>query len=81
MCFGDINGQQNKAITVNNNFISISTDAIAAGKGGIGVATAPDVFSQSWNPSKYMFSDKKSEIGLTQIATNSRFLKDFSQLN
>ena len=63
LCFGIVFGQRNEAITVNDAYVNIATDAIAAGQGDIGVATAPDAFSQIWNPSKYMFTSKKSEIG------------------
>ena len=35
--------------------LTIAPDAHAAGMGDLGAATAPDLNSQHWNPSKYAF--------------------------
>ena len=37
--------------------LTIAPDARAGGMGDVGVATMPDVFSQHWNPSKYVFME------------------------
>ncbi len=79
-CFS-LSAQQTNVIPVRDAFIGIATDAIAAGQGDIGVATSADAFSQSWNPSKYVFSDKKFEIGITRILVNSEEFNEFNQLN
>ncbi len=81
LCSSGTFAQQNSVTTVRDGFIGIATDARAAGQGDIGVATSPDVFSQFWNPSKYVFSNKKFEIGITQILVNRQELSEFSQLN
>ena len=47
-------------ITTAFPFLLISPDAIASGRGDIGGASSPDVFSQYWNSSKYVFSLQKS---------------------
>ncbi len=81
ICFGCLSAQQNNVTTVRDNFISIATDARAAGKGDIGVATSVDAFSQFWNPAKHVFSDKTCEIGITQILGNDQKFSEFSQSN
>mgnify|MGYP000200441008 FL=1 len=81
LCFCQLSGQQDNVSIVRDGFLTIGTDARAAAQGDIGVATATDAFSQFWNPSKYIFSEKKSEIGITQIFTNSNDSSGYSQLN
>ncbi len=44
-----------------------SNDARAAGESDIGFATSTDAFSQFWNPSKYVFSDKNSKLELLKF--------------
>lgn len=80
-CVHFATAQQNNVTTVRDGFITIATDARAAGQGDIGVATAADAFSQFWNPSKIIFSTKKMEVGLTQIVGSSDELESFSQVN
>ena len=80
-CVGNLCAQEDNVVTVRDGFLSIATDARAAGQGDIGVATEADAFSQFWNPSKYVFSDKKFEIGVTQIFGNNQELNEFSQLS
>ncbi|OIP84974.1 MAG: hypothetical protein AUK44_00815 [Porphyromonadaceae bacterium CG2_30_38_12] len=43
--------------------LTIAPDARAGGMGDVGAATTPDVNSQYWNPSKYVFME--SEAGLS----------------
>ncbi len=50
---------QTRVITTGVPFLLVAGDARAAGMGDNGVATAPDVFSQQWNPAKYAFSVDK----------------------
>jgi hypothetical protein len=55
-----INAQQdNRVITTGVPFLLVAADARAAGMGDQGVATAPDAFSQQWNPAKYAFAIDK----------------------
>jgi hypothetical protein len=44
--------------------LTIAPDAHAAGMGDIGAATAPDLNSQHWNPSKYAFMESKGGISV-----------------
>jgi hypothetical protein len=50
---------QTRVITTGVPFLLVAADARSAGMGDNGVATAPDVYSQQWNPSKYAFSSDK----------------------
>ena len=43
---------------------SIAPDARAGGMGDVGVATDPDVASQSWNPAKYPFTISRAGVSL-----------------
>ena len=55
-----INAQQDsRVITTGVPFLLVAVDARAAGMGDQGVATAPDAFSQQWNPAKYAFAIDK----------------------
>jgi len=57
-----INAQQadaSRVITTGVPFLMVAADARAAGMGDQGVATAPDAFSQQWNPAKYAFAIDK----------------------
>lgn len=61
-----INAQE-RVITTGVPFLLVAGDARAAGLGDNGVATAPDAYSQQWNPSKYAFSSDKQgfSVGYT----------------
>jgi len=80
-CFGSLCAQQDDVIPVRDAFLNVATDARASGQGDIGVATSPDTFSQFWNPSKYVFSDKKLKLGVTQVTGSRQVFNEFSQLN
>lgn len=56
--------QEQRPISTAFPFLLLSTDAIASGKGDIGVASKPDVFSQHWNSAKYVFSERPMKIGM-----------------
>jgi hypothetical protein len=51
--------QDSRVITTGVPFLLVAADARAAGMGDQGVATAPDAFSQQWNPAKYAFAIDK----------------------
>ena len=59
----------------------ISPDARSAGMGELGVATSPDVFSQQWNPSKYVFADQGKKVGLSYTPYLSRLVNDIFLAN
>lgn len=45
--------------------LTIAPDARAGGMGDIGAATTPDINSQYWNPSKYVFMESEAGISLS----------------
>ncbi len=59
------NEERDRVITTTVPFLMVAADARAAGMGDQGVATAPDVFSQQWNPAKYAFAKKEHGIGVS----------------
>jgi len=73
--------QQNEETVTGVPFLLISADARASGMGDIGVATAPDVFSQQWNPAKYPFSENKLGIALSYTPYLSSLTNDIALLN
>ncbi len=56
---GVLSGKELNTITTAVPFLLIAPDSRAGGMGDIGCATSADVNSQSYNPSKYVFSDNK----------------------
>ena len=46
--------------------------------GDMGVATSVDIYSQFWNPSKYVFSESKSGFGLSYTPYLSKLVNDIS---
>jgi len=45
--------------------LTIAPDARAGGMGDIGAATTPDINSQYWNPSKYVFMESETGVSLS----------------
>ncbi len=45
--------------------LTIAPDARAGGMGDVGAATSPDVNSQYWNPSKYVFMESEAGVSLS----------------
>lgn len=43
---------------------TIAPDGVGASMGDIGAATAPDVYSQYWNPAKYPFTISRAGLGI-----------------
>ncbi|HIF84124.1 MAG TPA: type IX secretion system outer membrane channel protein PorV [Flavobacteriaceae bacterium] len=68
--------QDRRVITTAVPFLMISADARASGLGEQGVATTPDAFSQHWNPSKYVFSDNLSGVGISYTPYLSKLVSD-----
>ena len=71
-----LSGTNLNTITTAVPFLMISADARASGLGEQGVATSPDAFSQHWNPSKYVFSEKLSGIGVSYTPYLSKLVSD-----
>ena len=72
------NPNDSRVITTGVPFLMIASDARAAGMGDMGVATSVDVFSQHWNPSKYVFSESKSGFGLSYTPYLTKLVNDIS---
>ena len=70
-----------RVITTGVPFLLISPDARSAGMGELGVATSPDIFSQQWNPSKYVFAEKGKKIGLSYTPYLSKLVNDIFLAN
>ncbi|MBF0651023.1 type IX secretion system outer membrane channel protein PorV [Dysgonomonas sp. GY75] len=58
--------------------LSIAPDARGGGMGDAGVATAPDVYSQHWNPAKYAFSPSKAGFGLSYTPWLRKIINDIA---
>ena len=54
----------------------IAPDARGGGMGDAGVATAPDVYSQHWNPAKYAFAISKAGFGLSYTPWLRKIVND-----
>ena len=67
-----------REITTGVPFLMIASDARAASMGDMGVATSVDIYSQFWNPSKYVFSESKSGFGLSYTPYLSKLVNDIS---
>jgi hypothetical protein len=52
-------------ITTGVPFLTIAPDSRAGAMGDVGVATSPDVNSQSWNPAKYAFVESEMGVALS----------------
>nr|WP_299341042.1 type IX secretion system outer membrane channel protein PorV [Allomuricauda sp.] len=77
----NLSAQQERAITTAVPFLTIASDARAAGMGDMGVATTFDVFSQQWNPAKYAFATQKSGVGVSYTPYLESIVNDVSLLN
>lgn len=56
--------------------LTIAPDARAGGMGDIGAATTPDVNSQYWNPSKYVFMESETGLSLSYTPWLSSLVTD-----
>jgi len=63
-------------ITTGVPFLTIGPDAIAGGMGDVGAASAPDLFSQHWNPAKYAFIKEDMGVGLSYTPWLKRLVSD-----
>jgi len=70
------NSNDSRVITTGVPFLLIASDARAAGLGDMGVATSVDAYSQQWNPSKYVFSETKSGLGVSYTPYLSKLVND-----
>lgn len=70
-----------RVITTGVPFLLITPDARSAGMGELGVATSADVFSQQWNPAKYVFTEKAQGIGISYTPYLSKLVDDIFLAN
>ncbi len=70
--------QVNNPIVTAVPSLSIAPDARAGGMGDIGVATTPDVNSQYWNPSKYIFMESDAGISVSYTPWLSKLVPDIN---
>lgn len=56
--------------------LTIAPDARAGGMGDVGAATTPDVNSQFWNPSKYVFMESEAGFSLSYTPWLSQLVTD-----
>ncbi len=74
-----INAQQDsRVITTGVPFLLVAADARSAGMADQGVATAPDAFSQQWNPAKYAFSTDKQGFTVSYTPYLTDLVNDIS---
>lgn len=76
-----VKAQQERAITTAVPFLTIASDARAAGMGDMGVATTFDVYSQQWNPAKFAFATQKSGVAASFTPYLETIVNDVSLLN
>ena len=65
-------------ITTSASFLMIAPDSRAGALGDAGAATSPDVYSQHWNASKYIFCENSSGIGLSYTPWLRKFVDDMN---
>ncbi len=65
-------------ITTSVPFLMIAPDSRAAGMGDAGAATSPDINSQHWNSSKYVFAEKPMGISLTYTPWLKNIVNDMN---
>ncbi len=77
----DTSNIDQRVITTGVPFMLIAGDARSSGMGDIGVASAPDAFSQQWNPAKYAFAKDKQGIGATYTPYLQKLVNDIYLAN
>jgi hypothetical protein len=73
-----INAQDSRVITTGVPLLLVAVDARAAGMADQGVATAPDAFSQQWNPAKYAFAIDKQGFSTSYTPYLTELVNDIS---
>lgn len=76
MLISPLFSQEGRTITTAFPFLLLNTDAIASGKGNIGVVSVSDAFSQRWNSSKYVFSEQKTALGVSYTPYLNHLVND-----
>jgi hypothetical protein len=71
-----LHAQEEKPITTAFPFLSINTDAAAAGMGEVGVCSQPSAFAQRNNAAKYIFTENTSGVGVSYTPYLNKLVKD-----
>lgn len=69
---------KNRPISVAVPFLSVPSDARAAGMGDIGIATSPDIYAQQWNAAKYAFFEQEHAVGLSYVPYLRKLTNDIN---
>lgn len=77
MFASDENNQLHPLITAVPS-LSVTPDAAAGGMGDVGAATDANVYSQYWNPSKYVFAKSSAGVGLSYTPWMRKIVDDIS---
>lgn len=67
-----------RPVTAAVPFLTIASDARAAGMGDQGVGTSSDVYSQQWNPAKYAFAESEYGFALSYTPYLQELVNDIS---
>lgn len=73
--------QEMNPIPVAGVVLDIAPDARAGGMGDAGVATAPDVYSQHWNVSKYAFHTRGAGVAMSYTPWMRKVTDDIALMN
>ena len=77
-----VSGQNDsRVITTGVPFLLITPDARSAGMGELGVAPSADVYSQQWNPAKYVFAERSQGLGVSYTPYLSKLVDDIFLAN
>ena len=76
----DIMGRENTSniIQTASSYMLIAPDSRSGALGDAGVATSPDIYSQHWNASKYVFAENKSGISFSYTPWLRNFVDDMN---
>ena len=78
LVFFQISKAQDRVITTGVPFLLVAADARSAGMADQGVATAPDAYSQQYNPAKYAFALDKQGISVSYTPYLTDLVNDIS---
>ena len=71
-------GPQLNAIQTAVPFMTITPDSRAGALGDVGVATAPDINSQNWNPAKYPFMESDGGVAISYTPWLRKLINDIN---
>jgi len=73
---GYVGAQEQNVITSAAPFLTITPDGRGGAMGDVGVTSSPDVYSQYYNPAKYVFAESNSGIGISYTPWLSELVSD-----